>query len=54
MYKIVESLYCTPETNITLYVKYALILKNPMGSVKAVLGGRLLVIKTRKNKKNLK
>ena len=22
MYRIVESLYCTPETNITLYVNY--------------------------------
>ena len=22
MYRVVESLYCTPETNITLYVNY--------------------------------
>ena len=28
MYRIVESLYCTPETNITLYVNYTLIKTN--------------------------
>jgi len=28
MSRIVESLYCTPETNITLYVNYASIKKN--------------------------
>ena len=28
MYKIVELLYCIPETNITLYVNYTWIFKN--------------------------
>ena len=27
MYRIVESLYCTPETNVTLYVNYTRIKK---------------------------
>lgn len=34
MYKLVESLYCTPELNITLYVKYTRIkIKNSIGSI---------------------
>ena len=31
MYRIVESLYCTPETNITLYVNYTGIKKGEEG-----------------------
>ena len=27
MYRIIELLYCTPKTNITLYVNYILIFK---------------------------
>lgn len=27
MYKIIDSVYCTPETNMTLYVNYTEILK---------------------------
>ena len=31
MYRIVESLYCTPETNIMLFVKYtSTFKKNPL------------------------
>ena len=36
MHRIIESLYCTPETNITLYANYPEILKKLFLKVKKI------------------
>ena len=34
MYREVESLYCTPEVNVTLHVNYTQIEKNVKGTIR--------------------